>query len=203
VRSIAKHRLTSMLLACSMAAAVALTPSGFVQANEPDPSSDWADVVPEGDSGNAGLPDAIIDEPDNKRQLRIAIEMAHAFGSDDSNRLKGYAQSLYQGKWYMPNREDRRKCISKREAHHNYTAVSAGGVYRGAYQFSAALARGASWMMQAEVKKEMGEAGVDLVQQLRKTPMNQWNRYWQDRAFWTIWAKGRGSSHWHGGSRSC
>ena len=23
-----------------------------------------------------------------------------------------------------------------------------------------------------------------------------WNRYWQDRAFWTIWRKGKGSFHW-------
>jgi hypothetical protein len=190
-------------MACSLVVAGALSPAGLVYADNTNSPEELAEVVPEGDSGNAELPDAEIGETDSNRQLRIAIEMAHAFGSEESNRLKGFAPSLYQGKWYMPNREDRRKCISKREAHHNYTAVSAGGIYRGAYQFSGPLARGASWMMQAEVKKEMGDAGVDLVQQLRKTPMNQWNRYWQDRAFWTIWAKGRGSKHWHGGSKSC
>lgn len=160
------------------------------------------DAVPAGDAGNeefAVNPEAA----DSDRQLRIAIETAHAFGSEQSNDLKGFIPSLYRGKWFMPAKEDRRRCISKREAHHNYKAVSAGGLYRGAYQFSSALARGATWMMQSEVKKEMGEVGVELVKELRKKPMNQWNRYWQDRAFWTIWANGRGANHWHGGGRSC
>jgi hypothetical protein len=95
----------------------------------------------------------------------------------------------------MPKREKLRKCISKSESHHHYKA-GRGGYYRGAYQFSTSLARGVTWMMQSEVKKEMGEAGVSLVKKLRKKPMNKWNRYWQDRAFWTIWAKGKGKHHW-------
>lgn len=173
--------------------------SEFGETVDPETLTEEVEVIPEGDTGNADL----VDESDSDRQLRIAAETAHAFGSEASNDRKGYRPSLYQGKWYMPAKEDRRRCITKREAHHNYGAVSAGGLYRGAYQFSNALARGATWMMQPEVRKEMGEAGVDLVQELRKTPMNQWNRYWQDRAFWTIWAKGRGSNHWHGGSRGC
>ncbi len=102
----------------------------------------------------------------------------------------------------MPNREDLRKCISKVESRHRYKAGS-GGRYRGAYQFSKSLARGVTWMMQPEVKKEMDDAGVDLIKQLRKTPMNNWNRYWQDRAFWTIWANGQGKSHWRGVSSRC
>lgn len=175
------------------------TPTVSEFGENPNPETLTGEVIPEGDNGNADL----VTESDSARELRIATETAHAFGSELSNDRKGFRPSLYQGKWYMPAREDRRQCISKREAHHNYGAVSSGGLYRGAYQFSAALARGATWMMQPEVRKEMGEAGVDLVQELRKTPMNQWNRYWQDRAFWTIWAKGRGANHWHGGSRSC
>lgn len=189
-------------LATSLVISLVLPAASPVQANDladPETITEEVEVVPEGDSGNAEN----VDEGDSVRELRIATETAHAFGSEASMDRKGFRQSLYQGKWYMPAKEDRRQCISKREAHHNYGAVSAGGLYRGAYQFSNALARGATWMMQPEVRKEMGEAGVDLVQELRKTPMNQWNRYWQDRAFWTIWAKGRGSHHWHGGSRSC
>ena len=42
----------------------------------------------------------------------------------------------------------------------------------------------------------MGKDGVRLIKKLRKKPMNKWNRYWQDRAFWTIWAKGTGKKHW-------
>ncbi len=135
------------------------------------------------------------------RQVRIVVETAYAFGSPKSNDRIGYERSLYQGKWYMPNREDLRKCISKVESRHRYKA--GGGYYRGAYQFSKSLARGVTWMMQPEVKKEMDDAGVNLIKQLRKTPMNNWNRYWQDRAFWTIWANGQGKSHWRGASSRC
>jgi hypothetical protein len=35
------------------------------------------------------------------------------------------------------------------------------------------------------------------------TPVVKWNRYWQDRAFWTIWRKGKGKSHWRGGAVKC
>ncbi len=154
-------------------------------------------VIPEGDEGNNPSADAPVSS-----QVRIAVETAHAFGSPESSDRIGYETSLYQGKWYMPNREKLRKCISRVESRHHYK-TGRGGPYRGAYQFSKSLARGVTWMMQPEVKKEMGDAGVDLVKQLRKTPMNEWNRYWQDRAFWTVWDKGQGKNHWRGGSGRC
>lgn len=196
----------SLLVATSHSNGALANEPGPEVANEFVPEAETEEFdpgdVPAGDAGNEDFGET-GDELDSDRQLRIAIETAHAFGSEQSRDLKGYAPSLYRGKWYMPSKEERRQCIAKREAHHNYRAVSAGGLYRGTYQFSSALARGATWMMQPEVKKEMGDAGLDLIKELRNTPMNQWNRYWQDRAFWTIWAKGRGSHHWHGGSRSC
>ena len=147
-------------------------------------------AIPVGDEGNDPAADSAV-----SRQTRIAAETVHAFGSRKSNDWLGYEPSLYQGKWHMPKREKLRKCISKAESRHNYRA-GRGGFYRGAYQFSKSLARGVTWMMQSEVKKEMGKAGVSLVKKLRKKPMNKWNRYWQDRAFWTIWAKGKGKHHW-------
>ncbi len=90
----------------------------------------------------------------------------------------------------MPGNEDVRRCIMLRESNGNYRATS--GTYHGAYQMSSALARGATWMMQKEVRKEMGEEGVKILQALRSTTPNTWNRYWQDRAFWTIWRDGAG-----------
>ena len=154
-------------------------------------------AIPVGDEGN----DPSAGESAS-RQVRIAAETAHAFGSPESRDLVGYEVSLYQGKWYMPNREKLRKCISKIESHHHYKAGS-GGYYRGAYQFSKSLTRGVTWMMQPEVKNEMGDSGVDLVKKLRKIPMNKWNRYWQDRAFWTIWNEGKGKNHWGAGRGRC
>lgn len=124
-------------------------------------------------------------------------EAAHARGSRMAVDLTGWMPSLYQGKWFMPGREDVRRCILDRESNFNYRSTN--GTYHGAYQMSSALARGATWMMQPEVRREMGDEGVAIVEALRKTTPNKWNRYWQDRAFWTIWRNGSGASHWHGG----
>ena len=155
--------------------------------------------VPSGDGGNA--PDTGEAEVD--LGARLAAEKSHALGSADSQDMKGYEPSLYRGKWYMPKKEQIRRCIMDREANHNYRAVSAGGLYRGAYQMNRGLARGVTFMMQKEVKKEMGPEVVAVVKQLRKIPTQQWNRYWQDRAFWTIWRNGKGKHHWRTSYRPC
>lgn len=152
--------------------------------SKPEPNPDAEPAAPANDADLAAL---------NDRDR----EAAHARGSRMAVDLMGFMPSLYQGKWFMPGKEDVRRCILDRESNFNYRATS--GVYHGAYQMSAALARGATWMMQPEVRREMGEEGVAIVEALRKTTPNRWNRYWQDRAFWTIWRNGDGASHWHGG----
>jgi len=154
---------------------------------------------PAGDGDNAVDPEA----QEIDLGARLAIELTHALGSRDSQDMKGYERSLYRGKWYMPKKEKIRRCIMDREANHNYRAVSAGGMYRGAYQMNRSLARGATFMMQKEVRKELGPQAVKVVKQLRKIPTQQWNRYWQDRAFWTIWRNGKGKHHWRGGAWKC
>jgi hypothetical protein len=155
--------------------------------------------VPAGDGANAPeTEEAAVD-----LGARLAVEKSHALGSPESQDMKGFETSLYRGKWYMPKKESIRRCIMDREANHNYRAVSAGGIYRGAYQMNRGLARGVSFMMQKEVKKEMGPEAVAVVKQLRKIPTQQWNRYWQDRAFWTIWRKGKGKHHWRTNHRPC
>ena len=122
-------------------------------------------------------------------------------GSRQAADLLGYLPSLYQGKWYDPQVEGVRRCIMDRESNFNYRATS--GTYHGAYQMSAALGRGATWMMQREVRKEMGEEGVAILRALRQLTPNKWNRYWQDRAFFTIWRDGAGAGHWRGGAHAC
>jgi hypothetical protein len=134
---------------------------------------------------------------------RVTREAQHARGSKAAADLRGFEKSLYRGKYYMPNREQVRRCIMKRESRHNYKAISRGGLWRGAYQMSKPLARGATWEMTREVRKEMGAEGVAILKKLRKTPHHKWNRYWQDRAFWTIWDKGNGKHHWRGGGQNC
>lgn len=157
--------------------------------------------VPAGDGQNAA--DVVDTEAvAMDRGARLAVEISHALGSKDAQDMKGFERSLYRGKWYMPKKENIRKCIMDREANHRYRAVSAGGIYRGVYQMNRGLARGATFMMQKEVKKNMPEA-LEQVKRLRKIPTQQWSRYWQDRAFWTIWRKGKGKHHWRTSYRPC
>jgi hypothetical protein len=186
--------------ALAVVALLALTPalSGVAQATTP--SSVAADDVfypddaksePASDAPPAEQPAATTDDR----------EASLARGSRQAADLMGYLPSLYLGKWFAPGAEDIRRCIMMRESNANYRATN--GTYHGAYQMSSALARGATWMMQKEVRKEMGEEGVAIVRALRETTPNNWNRYWQDRAFWTIWRDGAGAGHWRGGAHSC
>ena len=150
--------------------------------------------APAGDGQNAA--DAQASAGEAEVGADASVDLRHALGSKQSQDMKGYEPSLYQGKWFMPKKEERRRCIMDRESNNLYRAVSAGGKYRGAYQMNRALAIGATHMMMKEVRKEMGKPGVRALKRLREIPTQQWNRYWQDRAFWTIWRKGKGSFHW-------
>ena len=151
--------------------------------------------VPVGDGDQAPA------EPGPAEAESTDREAALARGSRQAADLMGFLPSLYQGKWFKPGKEDVRRCIVLRESHANYRATN--GTYHGAYQMSRALARGATWMMQKEVRREMGDEGVAILKALRKTTPNNWNRYWQDRAFWTVWRDGAGARHWRGGAHSC
>lgn len=104
---------------------------------------------------------------------------------------QGYAPSLYRGKWYHPRWEDERKCIMRRESRFNYRAANHSSSARGAYQFLDRQWRdGLVWMMLKEGgnKKE--------IRALRSKPIHHWNRYYQDRAFFTAWRHGQGRHHW-------
>ena len=106
--------------------------------------------------------------------------------------------SLYQGRHYRKAHNDDRLCVRQRESKNDYRAVSRTGRYRGAYQFSPALAVGAAWMIQ----RELVEIGTDktvarsIGRQLRTYDMNKWAPYWQDFAFWIVWDGGEGRKHW-------
>ena len=127
-----------------------------------------------------------------------ALELTYAKGESRATDMHGVQDSLYKGKWYRAEDEEVRKCIIKRETGGNYQSVSAGGTYRGAYQMNRGLAVGTTWTMQAEVQKELGDEAAAFVPPLRNAPTQAWNRYWQDRAFWTIWHNGAGAGNWRG-----
>jgi hypothetical protein len=114
--------------------------------------------------------------------------------------------SLYRGIYYHPDQEAFRHCVADREGSFTYVVRGGGGNnYFGTYQMSSALVRGASWMMAAESRKTH-DGLWKQARALLNVPGNKWNRYWQDRAFYTIlnydgrWA---GKHHWAGGRWHC
>ena len=133
--------------------------------------------------------------------LLISITPAAADGlSNIENRaqdLSGYMPSLYLGKWHSPQHEPFRRCIMDRESNFNYLAANRSSSARGAYQF---LDR--SWrvplthMMLREDKKTGGQLRDEILA-LRDISIQKWDRYWQDRAFWTAFRHGEGAHHWH------
>jgi len=115
-----------------------------------------------------------------------------------SNQAIGYAVSSYQGKWYSPKWEDVRKCIMYHESRYNYKAKQKESSARGAYQFLDRSWRdGLVWMM-------LDEGGnTKEIKSLRDSPINKWNRYYQDRAFFTAWRHGEGKKHWSLQAQRC
>lgn len=144
------------------------------------------------------------------RQALVAKQTAFArftVSSKATKDMRGVESSLYRGKFYRPAIESKRKCIVDRESEGHYDVVNPSGAYRGAYQVSASLARGATWMMLKEHKQLMGsKAAKQTLAKLRANPMNTWPRYWQDAAFHTVanWEHtGSGIAHWAGGRWHC
>lgn len=129
-------------------------------------------------------------------------ELALARGNKDSNDMLGWLPSLYQGKWFDAGVEPIRKCIMDRESNFTYSVVGA-GTYFGAYQMNRGLAVATLSAMESEVRKDLGAEGVAILKSLRALAPNKWNRYWQDRAFYTIWHGGDGKNHWRGGGLNC
>ncbi len=118
--------------------------------------------------------------------------------------LRGVYASAYVGSYYDKRFEAKRRCIVSRESHGYYTVRSANGLYNGAYQMTASLGVGVTKKMLASVAAEVGSTtAASLMANLRRTTPNRWSRYWQDRAFWTIFNHGAGASHWAGGYVSC
>lgn len=120
--------------------------------------------------------------------------------SKDAEDLKGYEKSLYRGKYYHKDQERFRQCVMKRESHHNYRAANRSSSARGAYQFLDNNWRdGLVHMMLKESKKKDDQLHKDLPELFDK-PIHKWNRYYQDRAFFTALnynGKWSGKKHWN------
>lgn len=117
--------------------------------------------------------------------------------------MTGIKPSLYQGPAYSAKHEKIRRCIIRRESHGNYRAANKTSSARGAYQFlDRAWRDSLVWMMLAE-SKQTRDGLTEEIRALRTMPISKWNRYFQDRAFWTAWRHGAGAAHWHYSPKPC
>lgn len=107
--------------------------------------------------------------------------------------------SEYRGWLYVASAEPIRKCIVERESNNHPTSVSRGG-HGGLYQMTPALWEGAVWMMRMDEIDPITKAQRI---ELQSIPVWKASRYWQTRAFWTVWNFGAGKKHWAGGRWHC
>lgn len=187
-----RARLAAAVTVFAVALATPTAVAADDLADATPPGANQQVLPPSGDG--AGNEDTTSDDDTDLR----ARERSFLAGEGKAGDTRGVMKSLYQGKWFVEKHESIRRCIVRRESDGNYKVVSAGGLYRGAYQMNRSLALGATHQMLDEVVEEFGPEAADIVRQLRDMPTQQWNRYWQDRAFWTVWRKGKGAFHWRG-----
>lgn len=131
--------------------------------------------------------------------IKLSAEASRAF-SPQADDLHGYEKSLYRGKYYIAEQEDFRRCVMQRESRFSYRAANGSSSARGAYQFlDNAWRDGLVWMMLKESKKTDDGLAIHI-KALFKSPIHKWDRYFQDRAFFTAmnirgpWA---GKHHWN------
>ena len=108
-------------------------------------------------------------------------------------------KSTYSGAYFDWRSEGTRQCIAQRESNGRREAVNSTGKFQGPYQMSADLVVGATWMMLPELKRFFGPAlGREVASDLRGIPMQKWDPWLQDLAFWRVWNFGAGAKHWTG-----
>lgn len=131
------------------------------------------------------------------KRVAVATAVAFMLGSGVAHAGAGdVPDTAYTGHYFMlrPS-EPLRKCIVHRESRNDPTATSRGN-HQGLYQMTDELADGASWMMRLDPIDPISKAERLW---LERTPVKQWPRYWQDRAFYTVLnylGANSGAKHW-------
>lgn len=161
------------------------------------------------DAGSAKARDTRVSRA-AARSMQAARQASYAhftLRSAATTDMRGVERSLYRGRYFHPRAEEKRLCIVRRESEGHYDVINPGGNYFGAYQVSRPLARGVTYMLVREHRDLLGaERAKEILADLRRTPMNEWPRYWQDAAFHTImnWEGPlSGAAHWAGGRWTC
>lgn len=123
--------------------------------------------------------------------------------SPDAQDWKGYEPSLYTGKHYDSKWAGVRKCIQHRESRFNYRARSSVSTASGAYQFLDSQWRISLTYQMIKESRDTKDGLIDEIKALRAKPIQTWNRYYQDRAFYTAWNNGQGAKHWNQTRHGC
>ena len=134
------------------------------------------------------------------------VKLSHEYRmsqSKDAKDMMGYEDSLYQGKWYKKKWEKIRKCIMYGESRFNYRSANKTSSARGAYQFLDRQWRDGLVYMLLEESKESKDGLSKKIKKLRDKPIDEWNRYYQDRAFFTAWRNSSGMKHWYQFNSNC
>lgn len=130
-----------------------------------------------------------VKEEAASREWRAAV-------SPKAEDLQGWEASLYRGLWWREKYAGFRQCVMRRESHYRYTAKNRFSSASGAYQFlDKQWRRGLVYMMLAESRKT-NDGLSEQIRSLFDQPITTWDRYFQDRAFYTAYAHGKGAAHW-------
>ena len=128
---------------------------------------------------------------------------ACAASSMEAKDWKGHEPSLYTGQHYHSKWAGVRKCIMHRESRSNYRARSTISTASGAYQFLDSQWRISLTYMMIRESRSTADGLISEIKSLRDHPIQEWNRYWQDRAFYSAWDNGRGADHWNQTRHGC
>ena len=128
---------------------------------------------------------------------------ACAASSMEAKDWKGHEPSLYTGQHYHHKWAKVRKCIMHRESRYNYRARGTISTASGAYQFLDSQWRISLTYMMIRESRSTADGLISEIKALRQLPIQEWNRYWQDRAFYTAWDNGRGADHWNQTRHGC
>ncbi len=113
----------------------------------------------------------------------------------------------YRGKFWRDSQKKYTQCVMWHESRMNWKATTRADGYFGAYQFTKALSRGATYMMTKELQFIWGDSmGRFIAKDLRATEMQKWLPFFQHMAFATVlnWeGAGSGQAHWAAQRNRC
>lgn len=198
-------RTRMLLTVTALTMAFSVTPPAASAATDPTPAGTTSTA------GSASLATATPPARAVARSRPVLLTRDREAGQDPmrqvaasraARNMRGVAPSLYRGRYYAPKiGEEYRRCVLARESKAFYQAANARSSARGGYQFLDSAWRVSLTHMMMKEARANGLAKD--VKALRDKPISQWNRFYQDWAFWRVYDHGAGAKHWDLPGSSC